>query len=494
MGRIGFDNEKYIETQSRHIKERIAQFGGKLYLEFGGKLFDDHHAARVLPGFAPDSKIKMLTQLSDQVEVVVAICASDIEKNKVRGDLGITYDVEVLRLIDAFRGMGFYVGSVVITQYDHQGAAKVFQQRLEELGVKVYRHYPIEGYPHHVPLIVSDDGYGKNQYIETSHPLVVVTAPGPGSGKMAVCLSQLYHEFKRGVKAGYAKFETFPIWDLPLDHPVNRAYEAATADLNDVNMIDPFHLAAYGKTAVNYNRDVEVFPVLSAIFERIMGESPYKSPTDMGVNMIGSCIVDDEAVCDAARQEILRRYYDALCDRRKGKGSDEIIYKLELLMKQAEVTPAIRPVVGEALVAAETTGRPAAAIELPDGRVVTGKTSDLMGPAAGAVLNALKALAGIPRELDLISPEAIMPIQHLKVEHLGSKNPRLHTDEVLIALASSAIGNPLADKAMDQLALLRDCQAHISVVLSSVDMRIYKKLGLQVTCEPKYETKKLYHR
>ncbi len=494
MGRIGFDNEKYIETQSRHIKERIAQFGGKLYLEFGGKLFDDHHAARVLPGFAPDSKIKMLTQLSDQVEVVVAICASDIEKNKVRGDLGITYDVEVLRLIDAFRGMGFYVGSVVITQYDHQGAAKAFQRRLEELGMKVYRHFPIEGYPHNVPLIVSDEGYGKNQYIETSHPLVVVTAPGPGSGKMAVCLSQLYHEFKRGVQAGYAKFETFPIWDLPLDHPVNRAYEAATADLNDVNMIDPFHLAAYGQTAVNYNRDVEVFPVLSAIFERIMGESPYKSPTDMGVNMIGSCIISDEAVSDAARQEILRRYYDALCDRRKGKGSDEIVYKLELLMKQAEVTPAIRPVVGEALMMAETTGRPAAAIELPDGRVVRGKTSDLMGPAAGAVLNALKALAGIPRELDLISPEAIMPIQHLKVEHLGSKNPRLHTDEVLIALASSAIGNPLADKAMDQLALLRDCQAHISVVLSSVDMRIYKKLGLQVTCEPKYETKKLYHR
>ncbi len=494
MGRIGFDNEKYIETQSRHIKERIAQFGGKLYLEFGGKLFDDHHAARVLPGFAPDSKIKMLTQLSDQVEVVVAICASDIEKNKVRGDLGITYDVEVLRLIDAFRGMGFYVGSVVITQYDHQGAAKAFQRRLEELGMKVYRHFPIEGYPHNVPLIVSDEGYGKNQYIETSHPLVVVTAPGPGSGKMAVCLSQLYHEFKRGVQAGYAKFETFPIWDLSLDHPVNRAYEAATADLNDVNMIDPFHLAAYGQTAVNYNRDVEVFPVLSAIFERIMGESPYKSPTDMGVNMIGSCIISDEAVSDAARQEILRRYYDALCDRRKGKGSDEIVYKLELLMKQAEVTPAIRPVVGEALMMAETTGRPAAAIELPDGRVVRGKTSDLMGPAAGAVLNALKALAGIPRELDLISPEAIMPIQHLKVEHLGSKNPRLHTDEVLIALASSAIGNPLADKAMDQLALLRDCQAHISVVLSSVDMRIYKKLGLQVTCEPKYETKKLYHR
>ncbi len=490
----GFDNEKYLKDQSAHITHRIAQFGGKLYLEFGGKLFDDYHAARVLPGFEPDSKIRMLTQLSDQVEVVVAINAGDIEKNKVRGDLGITYDADVLRLIDAFRGMGLYVGSVVITFFQGQPGAIAFQERLENLGVKVYRHYPIPGYPHNVPLIVSEEGYGKNDFIETTHPLVVVTAPGPGSGKMAVCLSQLYHEHQRGVKAGYAKFETFPIWNLPLDHPVNRAYEAATADLNDVNMIDPFHLAAYGETTVNYNRDVEVFPVLSAIFERIMGESPYKSPTDMGVNMIGSCIMDDEVVCNAARQEILRRYYDALCDRRKGKGSDEVIYKLELLMKQAQVTPAIRPVVGQALVVAETTGRPAAAIELPDGRVVTGKTSDLMGPAAGAVLNALKALAGIPRELDLISPEAIMPIQHLKVEHLGSKNPRLHTDEVLIALASSAVANPIADKAMDQLALLRDCQAHISVVLSSVDMRIYKKLGLQVTCEPKYETKKLYHR
>ena len=494
MERIGFDNDKYIETQSLHIKERIAQFGGKLYLEFGGKLFDDHHAARVLPGFAPDSKIRMLTQLADQVEIVVAINAADIEKNKLRGDLGITYDVDVLRLIDAFRSMGLYVGSVVITRYDHQGAAKAFQKRLEELGVKVYRHYPIEGYPHNVPFIVSDEGYGKNQYIETARPLVVVTAPGPGSGKMAVCLSQLYHEYKRGVKAGYAKFETFPIWNLPLDHPVNLAYEAATADLNDVNMIDPFHLAAYGATTVNYNRDVEVFPVLSAIFENIMGESPYKSPTDMGVNMVGNCIVDDAVVCDAARQEIMRRYYDALCDKRRGKGSDETIYKLELLMKQAGVDMSIRAVVSEALAVAEKTGCPAAAIELPDGRVVTGKTSNLMGPAAGAVLNALKALAGIPQELDLISPEAIMPIQHLKVEHLGSKNPRLHTDEVLIALASSAVANPLADKAMDQLARLRDCQAHISVLLSSVDMRLYKKLGLQVTCEPEYETNQLYHR
>ena len=492
--KIGFDNDKYLEIQSARIKDRIAQFGGKLYLEFGGKLFDDYHAARVLPGFAPDSKIRMLTQLSDQAEIVIAVNANHIEQNKVRGDLGITYDVDVLRLIDAFRSMELYVGSVVITCFAGQPSAAAFQRRLEDLGIRVYRHYPIEGYPHNLPLIVSADGFGKNNFVETTRPLVVVTAPGPGSGKMAVCLSQLYHEYRRGVKAGYAKFETFPIWNLPLNHPVNLAYEAATADLNDVNMIDPFHLAAYGETTVNYNRDVEVFPVLSNIFETIMGESPYKSPTDMGVNMIRSCIVDDEAVGNAARQEILRRYYDALSQRRQGRGGDEAIYKLELLMKQSGVTPDIRPVISQALAVAQDTGAPAAAIELPDGRVVTGKTSDLMGPAASVVLNALKALAGIPRELDLISPEAIMPIQHLKVEHLGSLNPRLHTDEILIALASSATSNPLADKAMDQLANLRGCQAHISVLLSATDLRLYKKLGLQVTCEPQYETKKLYHR
>ncbi len=494
MTHIGFDNGKYLDIQSAHIRERIAQFGGKLYLEFGGKLFDDFHASRVLPGFAPDSKITMLAQLRDQVEIVIAINAADIEKNKVRGDLGITYDADVLRLIDAFRDMGLLVGSVAITRWAGQAAAESFQSRLEDLGIKVYRHYPIEGYPHNIPLIVSEAGYGKNDFIETTRPLVVVTAPGPGSGKMAVCLSQLYHEYKRGVRAGYAKFETFPVWDLPLDHPVNLAYEAATADLNDVNMIDPFHLAAYGRTTVNYNRDVEVFPVLSNIFETIMGQSPYKSPTDMGVNMISRCVVDDGAVCTAARQEILRRYYDALCERRKGRCCDETVFKLELLMKQARVEPSIRPVVGASLAVAEETGLPAAAIELPDGRVVTGKTSHLMGASAGALLNALKELAGIPRKIDLISPEAIMPIQHLKVEHLGSRNPRLHTDEVLIALASSATTNPLADKAMDQITNLRDCQAHVTVILSAADMEIYKKLGLQTTCEPRYETKKLYHR
>ncbi len=492
--KIGFDNQKYIEIQSQRIKERIAQFGGKLYLEFGGKLFDDHHAERVLPGFEPDSKIRMLTQLADQVEVIFAINAADIEKNKVRGDLGITYDVDVLRLIDAFRAMGLYVGSVVITRYNRQSAADNFQKRLEDLGVKVYRHYPIEGYPHNIPLIVSDEGYGKNDFVETTRPLAVVTAPGPGSGKMAVCLSQLYHEYKRGVKAGYAKFETFPVWNLPLKHPVNLAYEAATADLNDVNMIDPFHLQAYGETTVNYNRDVEVFPVLSAIFEHIMGESPYKSPTDMGVNMIGSCIVDDEVVCEASRQEILRRYYDARCDRRQGKGGDEAVYKLELLMKQAEITDELRPVVAAARDKAEQKDSPAVAIELPDGRIVTGKTSDLMGPSAGALLNALKALADINKKVHLMSAEALLPIQKLKVEYLGSQNPRLHSDEVLIALASSATNNPLAALALEQLAALRDCQAHATVILSGTDMTIYKKLGLQVTCDPQYETKKLYHR
>ena len=492
--KLGFDNGKYLETQSAHIKERIAQFGGKLYLEFGGKLFDDYHAARVLPGFEPDSKIRMLSQLADQAEVVIAINAADIEKNKVRGDLGITYDVDVLRLLDAFQAMGLYVGGVVITRWTGQAQAASFQRRLEGLGVKVYRHYPIEGYPHNIPLIVSDDGYGKNDYIETTRPLVVVTAPGPGSGKMAVCLSQLYHEYKRGVKAGYAKFETFPIWNLPLDHPVNLAYEAATADLNDVNMIDPFHLAAYGETTVNYNRDVEVFPVLSAMFETIMGESPYSSPTDMGVNMVGNCITDDAVVCAAARQEIVRRYYDALCDRRQGRCGDEPVYKLELLMKKAEVDSSIRKVVLTAQDKAQRTGRPATAIELPDGRIIRGKTSELMTPAAGVLLNALKVLADIPKKTHLISPDAIRPIQKIKVQHLGASNPRLCANEVLIALAISATTNPTAALALERLADLRGCQAHSTVILCESDMSVCKKLGLQVTCEPQYETNDLYQR
>ena len=494
MHKQGFDNEKYLNMQSQHIAERIAQFGGKLYLEFGGKLFDDYHASRVLPGFEPDSKIRMLAQLKDDVEVVVAINAADIEQNKMRAYLGITYDADVLRLIDAFRSMGLYVGSVVITRYAGQPAADAFMRRLGALGVPVYLHYPITGYPHNISVIVSDEGYGKNQYIETTRPLVVVTAPGPGSGKMAVCLSQLYHEYKRGIKAGYAKFETFPIWNLPLKHPVNLAYEAATADLNDVNMIDPFHLQAYGETTVNYNRDVEVFPVLSAMFEKITGESPYQSPTDMGVNMAGNCIFDDDAVCAAAQQEIIRRYYAALCDRRQGRGSDEIIYKLELLMQQAKADASLRPVIAAALKKAELTGAPASAIELPDGTVVTGKTSALMGASAATLLNALKHLAGIPHETLLISRAAIEPIQVVKVESLGSVNPRLHSDEILIALAISATENPEARKALGCLQALRGCEAHSSVLLSSADYGIYKKLGLYLTCEPQYETNKLFHR
>ena len=496
MGKkIGFDNRKYLETQSARIRERIAQFGGKLYLEFGGKLFDDHHAARVLPGFAPDSKIRMLLELRESVEVVLVINASAIEQSKVRGDLGITYDEDVLRLIDAFREKGLYVGSVAITQYAGQGAVDAFKRRLEDLGVKVYLHYPISGYPHNVAHIVSDGGFGRNDYIETTRPLVVVTAPGPGSGKMATCLSQLYHHYKRGVKAGYAKFETFPTWNLPLKHPVNLAYEAAAADLNDVNMIDPFHLQAYGETTVNYNRDVEVFPVLQAIFEQIMGESPYKSPTDMGVNMVGHCIVDDEAVCAAAKQEIVRRYYAALCDRRRGQGGDEIVYKLELLMKQAQAGRELRPVIAEAEGRAEETGEPAAAIQLPGGQVAVGKTSELMGAAAAALLNALKALAGIERKEHLIAREAIEPIQALKVGHLGSRNPRLHSDEVLIALAISTATVPLAARALDSLDMLRECEAHSSVILTAADSATYSKLGLRLTCTPKYQSnQQLYHR
>lgn len=493
MKQIGFNNDKYLETQSAHIRKRFEQFGGKLYLEFGGKLFDDHHAARVLPGFQPDSKIRMLTQLKDSVEVMVTIFADHIEMNKVRGDLGITYDVDVLRLIDAFRAQGLFVGSVVVTQYAGQPAADAFRRRLETLGLKVYYHYPISGYPHNITHIVSDDGFGKNDYIETSRPLVVVTAPGPGSGKMATCLSQLYHEHRRGARAGYAKFETFPIWNLPLLHPVNLAYEAATADLNDVNMIDPFHLQAYGETTVNYNRDVEVFPVLNAILEKIMGESPYKSPTDMGVNMVGNCIIDQDAVCAAASQEIIRRYYSALCERRQGRGDDDVVYKLELVMQQAKVDTSIRPVVAAASAMAEETGMPCMAIELPDGEVVAGKTTPLLGASSSGLLNALKYLAGIEHQYHLISRAAIEPIQTVKVGHLGSTNPRLHSDETLIALTISATTNPLAAMALDKLSGLRDCEAHSTVILSQADTVTYQKLGLRLTCEPQYETNKLYH-
>ena len=488
---IGFDNEKYLTMQSEHIKQRISQFGNKLYLEFGGKLYDDYHASRVLPGFEPDSKLRMLMQLSDQAEIVIVISAADIEKNKIRGDLGITYDSDVLRLIDVFEERGLYVGSVVITKYTGQSGADLFRTRLQKLGIKVYTHYVIPGYPGNLPLIVSDEGYGKNDYIETTRPLVVVTAPGPGSGKMATCLSQLYHEHKRGIPAGYAKFETFPIWNIPLKHPVNLAYEAATADLNDINMIDPFHLDAYHETAVNYNRDVEIFPVLNAMFEKISGTSPYKSPTDMGVNMAGNCICDDEVCCEASRQEIIRRYYKALEQLASGTGTEEEVIKIELIMKQAGVTKNDRAVVAPALARSQETSAPAAALQLPNGQIVTGKTSELLGASAALLLNALKELAGIDHTVHVISPEAIEPIQRLKTKYLGSKNPRLHTDEVLIALSISAPQREPARLALEQIPHLAGCQAHTSVILSAVDIKTFKKLAVQLTSEPVYENKQL---
>ena len=492
MKTICFDNDRYISMQSKKILERIDSFGGKLYLEFGGKLFDDYHASRVLPGFQPDSKIKMLYELRDRAEIVVVISANDIEKNKRRGDLGITYDLDALRLIDAFRSIGLFVGSVVITHYSAQPAAEQFQKRLEALGIRVYRHYPIEDYPSNVPFIVSDEGFGKNDYIETSRELVVITAPGPGSGKMATCLSQLYHEHKRGICAGYAKFETFPIWNVPLGHPVNLAYEAATADMGDVNMIDPYHLEAYGISAVNYNRDIEIFPVLKVMFEKIYGESPYKSPTDMGVNMAGFCITDDDAVRDAANQEIIRRYYTALCEQKRGNIGSDIVYKHEIQMKQAGLSAADRPVIAAALAKRDATGAPAAAIELPDGSIVTGKTSNLLGASSAMLMNALKALAGIDDSLKLIAPAIIGPIQDLKIKHLGNHNPRLHTDEVLIALSVCAVTSPAAECAIAQLGKLRSCEAHSTVILSQVDENLLKKLGVHLTYEPVYQTKKMH--
>lgn len=491
----GFDNDKYLKMQSEHIRERIAQFDNKLYLEFGGKLFDDYHASRVLPGFEPDSKLQMLLQLKEQAEIVIVISSEDIEESKVRGDYGITYDMDVLRLIDAFHSVGLFVGSVCLTKFAGQPSAELFQSRLESIGIKSYRHYKIPGYPSDVNHIVSDEGYGKNDYIETEKPLVVITAPGPGSGKMATCLSQLYHEHKRGVEAGYAKFETFPIWNLPIKHPVNLAYEAATADLNDVNMIDPFHLEAYGETTVNYNRDIEIFPVLDAMFKLISGESPYKSPTDMGVNMAGNCIIDDEICCKASEQEIIRRYYKCLCEKkRKGESKDDI-YKLELLMKQAGITVNDRKVAAAALLKEEETDMPAVAIMLSDETIVTGRTSDLLGSSAAALLNAIKVLADIEDDKKLVAPEAIEPIQALKTNYLGSRNPRLHTDEILIALSSSAAHSDDARLAMQQLPKLKGCEAHSTVLLSSVDEQIFKKLGIQLTCEAKYEEdEKKYHK
>ena len=495
-GKIGFDNDKYLSMQSSHIAERIKKFGNKLYLEIGGKLFDDYHASRVLPGFHPDSKLQMLLKLKEKIEIIIAINAEDIESNKIRADYGISYDEDVLRLIDAFNGVGLFVGSVCLTMFNKQPSAVLFEKRLKELGISVYHHYRIDGYPNNVELIVSDKGYGKNEYIKTQRPLIVVTAPGPGSGKLAVCLSQLYHEHKRGINAGYAKFETFPIWNIPLKHPINLAYEAATADLNDVNIIDSFHLEAYGETTVNYNRDVEAFSVLSATFELIYGESPYKSPTDMGVNMAGNCIIDDEVCKEASKHEIIRRYFKCLCDKKRYGESSDNKEKLESLMYQAHVKVTDYKVVEAARKKEETTnGRPAAAIELPDGTIVTGKTSDLLGPLAAALLNALKALGKIDQSFNLVSRLAIEPIQTLKTEYLGSNNPRLHTDEILIALSSSAAHNELAERAMQQLPKLKGSTAHTTVLVSSIDEQTFKKLGITLTCEPKYEeAQRSYHK
>lgn len=491
MNKIGFDNEKYLKMQSNHIEERIAKFNGKLYLELGGKLFDDYHASRVLPGFMPDSKIKMLLHLADRAEVVIAINAGDIEKNKIRGDLGIPYDQDVIRLIDAFRGMGLYVSSVVMTQYAGQYAADVFKKKLTNLGIKVYLHYPIVGYPNNIPFIVSEEGYGRNEYIETTRPLVIVTAPGPGSGKLATCLSQLYHEHKRGVMAGYAKFETFPIWNLPLKHPVNLAYEAATADLNDLNMIDPFHLEAYGEMTVNYNRDVEAFPLLKAILEKILGTSPYKSPTDMGVNMAGNCIFDDDAVSEASKQEIIRRYYKVSCDRLTGRVGESAVVKAESIMHQAGVSQSDRAVVKAALDKAAASGAHAVALELDTGEIVTGKTSSLLGSVSAALLNAMKVMAGIHDDVPLLSQSIIEPIIKLKREIFHSAFSHLDSNEMLIALSSSAIVNPQASMALATIGRLKGCELHSSVMLCDADDHVLQKLGVNVTCEPVRRTKTL---
>lgn len=482
--KIGFDNDKYIRIQSENIKERIAKFSGKLYLELGGKLFDDHHASRVLPGFQPDSKLRMFQKISDQIEIVIVISAEDIEKNKVRADLGITYDEDVLRLREEFQNRGFFVGSVVITHYNGQRAADAYRQRLTRIGIKSYVHYLIDGYPHNVELIASDEGFGKNDYVKTERPLVIITAPGPGSGKMAVCLSQLYNEHKHGVEAGYAKFETFPVWNLPLKHPVNIAYEAATADLNDVNMIDPFHLEAYGKIAVNYNRDIEIFPVLNALFEGIYGTNPYKSPTDMGVNMVGFCISDDQVCCEASKDEIIRRYYDATNKFANGADNESEVQKIQMLFNQAKITTATRKVTTAAKKRREETGTPCAAIELADGTMITSKSSELLGPSAALLLNATKHLAGIDHNVKLIPQEMIEPIQKTKVEYLGGNNPRLHTDEVLVALSVLSQADENCRKALEQLPALCGCQVHSTVMLSEVDRKIFKKLGVGLTCDP----------
>ncbi len=492
--KVGFNNDEYLKIQSQHIKERIAQFGGKLYMEFGGKLFDDFHASRVLPGFAPDSKIRMLKEMKDEAEIVVVINSDDIEKNKVRGDLGITYDVDLLRLVDAFTSEGLYVSSVVLTRFANQPSAVAYEKKLKTLGLHVYRTFDIKGYPTDISLIVSDDGFGRNDYIETTRPLVVITAPGPGSGKLATCMSQLYHENKRGIKAGYAKFETFPVWNIPLNHSVNLAYEAATADLNDVNMIDPFHLEAHGETTINYNRDVEAFPIVNAMLTKILGESPYQSPTDMGVNMVGFCIDDNDACVEASNQEIIRRYYTAMCEARKGDATEAPVQKISMLMEKAGISIADRPVVASANIKAEQTGNPAAAMQMEDGKIITGKTSSLLGASSAMLLNALKYLAGIDDKEALISPSFIQPIQNLKLDHLGDHSSLLHLNELLIVLSIAAVNDPRAKAAFDQLDRLKGLEAHSSVILSQIDSGVFKQLGIHLTCEPRYENNNLYHK
>ena len=492
--RQGFDNDKYIALQAEHIRSRINQFGGKLYLEFGGKLFDDYHASRVLPGFEPDSKFRMLKTMVDEVEIIIAINANHIEKSKTRGDLGITYDEEVLRLLDVFRSRGFATSGVVITHFENQPSAVAFRSRLDGLGIKSYLHYPIAGYPYDTARIVSDEGYGKNEFVETTHPLVVVTAPGPGSGKMATCLSQLYHEHKRGVTAGYAKYETFPIWNLPLTHPVNIAYEAATADLDDDNIIDPFHLEAYGETTVNYNRDVEIFPVLRATMERISGACPYQSPTDMGVNMAGLAISDDAVCREAGNNEIVRRYFQTAEEIKRTGVGEAALKKIELLMNQAGINQNLSPARSAALLKEETTGGPAGAMVLPDGRVVTGKTGNLLGAASALLMNALKGVSGVDDELYVISDDVLEPICHLKTAHLRSHNPRLHSDETLLALSISSVHNPLAERLIDNVDKLRGCDAYFSVIISAADEKLYRTLGINVCCEPKYEQHRYYHK
>ncbi len=489
---LGFDNDKYINLQTSHIRKRIAQSGGKLYLEFGGKLFDDYHASRVLPGFEPDTKVRMLKSLADEVEIILCICADDIEHSKMRGDLGITYDEDLLRLMDIFKDLGFYVSSVVITQYQNQSAADTFRARLEALDIESYLHYPIQGYPYDIDHIVSEEGYGKNEYVETSRPLVVVTAPGPGSGKMATCLSQMYHEHIRGNAVGYSKFETFPVWNLPLDHPVNIAYEAATLDLEDVNAIDPFHLEAYGTTTVNYNRDIEIFPVLKAMMEKILGESPYKSPTDMGVNMAGNAICNDDICRNAAKHEIVRRYFQTATEVKRTGIGDKLIPRAEMLMKKAGVTTDLSQAHKEALNKAQTSGCPAGAIELPDGRIVTGKTSDLLDAPSSVLLNALKAQAGIDDDIYIISDAALEPICKLRTEHLGYNNPRLHPREMLIALSTSSLTNPMATRSIKAASNLRGSDAYFSVIIPTDDELLYRALGINVCSEPKYEEHKFY--